>query len=34
MFTYKEISTLNELELMVYNTIIKNTDKVMYTRGH
>jgi len=30
MFTYKEISTLNELELMVYNTIIKNTDKVMY----
>lgn len=30
MFTYKEISMLNELELMVYNTIIKNTDKVMY----
>ncbi|WP_016596523.1 MurR/RpiR family transcriptional regulator, partial [Yersinia pestis] len=30
MFTYKEISTLNELELIVYNYIIKNTDKVMY----
>ncbi|MGV8927510.1 MAG: MurR/RpiR family transcriptional regulator [Ewingella sp.] len=30
MFSYKEISTLNELELMVYNTIIQNTGKVMY----
>ncbi|ADZ43202.1 TPA: MurR/RpiR family transcriptional regulator [Yersinia enterocolitica] len=30
MFTYKEISSLNELELIVYNYIIKNTDKVMY----
>lgn len=30
MFTYKEISSLNQLELIVYNYIIKNTDKVMY----
>jgi len=30
MFTYKAIASLNELELMVYNYIIKNTDKVMY----
>lgn len=30
MFTYQAISSLNELELMVYNYVIKNTDKVIY----
>lgn len=30
MFIYKEILLLNELELIVYNYIIKNIDKVMY----
>jgi len=30
MFTHKAISALNELELTVYNYIVKNGDKVMY----
>lgn len=30
MFTHIALSTLNGLELMVYNYVIKNKDKVMY----
>ncbi|KAA8999417.1 MurR/RpiR family transcriptional regulator [Affinibrenneria salicis] len=30
MFTYQAIATLNELELLVYNYVIKNSEKVMY----
>ncbi|WP_275555207.1 MurR/RpiR family transcriptional regulator [Mixta sp. Marseille-Q2659] len=30
MFTHSIISTLNDTEMMVYNTVIKSGDKVMY----
>ena len=30
MFTHSAIASLNNLEMMVYNYVIKNRDKVMY----
>ncbi|MDU3304384.1 MAG: transcriptional regulator, partial [Enterobacter ludwigii] len=30
MFTHAAIASLNNLEMMVYNYVIKNRDKVMY----
>ena len=30
MFTHAAIANLNGLEMMVYNYVIKNRDKVMY----
>lgn len=30
MFTHSIISTLNDTEMQVYNTVIKSGDKVMY----
>ncbi len=30
MFSHSAIASLNNLEMMVYNTVIKNRDQVMY----
>lgn len=30
MFTHSAVASLNNLEMMVYNYVIKNRDKVMY----
>ena len=30
MFSHSAIASLNNLEMMVYNYVIKNRDKVMY----
>ena len=30
MFSHSAIASLNNLEMMVYNTVIKNRDRVMY----
>ncbi len=30
MFTHSAVASLNNLEMMVYNFVVKNRDKVMY----